>query len=120
MSYMKYKIYKITCLINGKVYIGQTSIGVEERFKQHEYQHRNIRHKKYILYRAMRKHGFHNFKVEEIDCAETHVEIIEKEIYWIDFFKSNHCKYPNNGYNLTDGGEGTIGYIPTTEHKKKI
>ena len=31
----KYKVYKITCLVNNKVYIGQTYLSLERRFTSH-------------------------------------------------------------------------------------
>ena len=61
-------VYKITNLINGKVYIGQTVRSLEERYRGH-IQRAN---KGYMgkLYPAMRKYGIDNFKpevIEEID-----------------------------------------------------
>ena len=104
-------IYKITNLLDKKIYIGQTQRTLEERMKEHC---RN-RRKSYI-YNAIKKYGIENFSAEVIETCETVEELNEREIFWIKFFD---CKRPN-GYNLTDGGEGCRGYIVTAETRKKI
>lgn len=97
-------IYKITNLINNKIYIGQTRFNVETRFNQHLYE-ANKGELQYPLYQAIRKYGEENFKldiIEEID--ETLLN--EREQYWIQYYDS----YIKNkkGYNCTYGGEGNI------------
>ncbi len=59
-------IYKITNLVNNKIYIGQTIKTAEERLKQHIYaatKHITNTHLSY----AIRKYGQDNFKIEIID-----------------------------------------------------
>ena len=91
-------IYKITNLINGKVYIGQTSRTIKERYKEHK---KAFKKKNVALYCAMRKYGINNFKIEQIEkCDNTLLN--EREIYWIAKYKSNNSKI---GYNETNGGE---------------
>lgn len=102
-------IYKIFNLINGKIYIGQTSKDVSLRIAEHIYG-------KYLLGKALRKYGIESFSISVIDSAETQEAINEKEKYWISFYG---CRVPN-GYNLTDGGEGVLGFYPTEEIKNKI
>lgn len=91
-------IYKITNLINGHSYIGQ-SICIEQRWKNHK--HYNKEREDYPLYRAFRKYGIDNFSFEIIEECEPNL-LDEKEIYWINFY--NTCS--NNGYNQTSGGDG--------------
>ncbi|OLF32228.1 GIY-YIG nuclease family protein [Staphylococcus sp. 47.1] len=91
---MEYEVYKISNDINDKLYIGITSCGAINRFNQHK------KAKSYIG-KAIRKHGANHFKIEVIDTAETKQEIMDKEVYWVDYYDSF-----NNGYNLTVGGEG--------------
>ena len=62
--HMKGCIYKITCLVNNKVYIGLTTTSIEERWKGHISVSKRSR--KY-LYASMRKYGIENFKIEQID-----------------------------------------------------
>lgn len=94
-------IYKITNIINNKVYIGQTTKTVEARWKQHK---KASLDKKYSLYYAMRKYGIDNFKIETIEQCKDE-ELNEKEIEWIAFYDSYH-----NGYNMTIGGRGCVKY----------
>lgn len=114
-----YKIYNITCLANGKVYIGQTRKEIEERLQQHK---NNAKYKTFNtrFYNAINKYGEENFIVEQLDEAETYEEVIEKEIYWINYYKSNHYKYEGYGYNSTDGGEGLRGFSHSEKTKEKL
>lgn len=99
-SHIMAYIYKITNTINNKVYVGQTSLSVENRFKQHCKDSINPKTSDRPLYRAMRKYGIENFIIEIIE--ETDIPN-EREKYWIEFYNS-YC----NGYNATLGGEGRI------------
>lgn len=93
-------IYKITNLINNKIYIGQ-SVNIEVRFTQHKNFEYNLRqHPSSHLYKAMKKYGIENFSFEIIEKCKV-IELDDKEIYWIKFYDSRY-----NGYNETDGGGG--------------
>jgi group I intron endonuclease len=95
-------IYKITNLIDGKTYIGMTSLSVEKRFERHC---RNAKSgSDTYLYRAMRKHGIDNFKSEYL-CEGMDKE----EIEMISKHKSE--------YNETPGGTG--GDTSKSENFKK-
>ena len=91
-------VYKLTNLINGMSYVGQTTHSAEERFKGHK------QCKTSYIGRAIQKYGAENFSLEVLAECKTKEELDEQEMFFIDFFDS---KAPN-GYNLTDGGE----YIP--------
>ncbi len=86
-------IYKITCLVNGKIYIGQTTRSVEERFQEHM-------DSPYPLGCAIRKHGVENFKIEVIAVCATKEELDAQEIRFIAEYD---CMVPK-GYNCTAGG----------------
>lgn len=68
-------IYKITNLVNGKVYIGQ-SIDIYRRWAQHKKIGRNLSEDKYsrdydkVLYRAMRKYGVDSFEFSIVEKCE--------------------------------------------------
>lgn len=95
-------IYKITNLINGKQYIGKTTLSVTKRFQEHCYEYSKQRVEKRPLYAAMLKYGIDNFVVEELlECPQE--ELSSYETLFIEKFDTY-----NNGYNATKGGDGTI------------
>lgn len=97
----KFVIYKFQNLIDGKIYIGKTARTLSERLKEHL--------KKSIpcyIDRAINKYGIENFDFDIIADADTEKELNKLEKFFIKFFG---CKFPD-GYNLTDGGEGILGY----------
>ena len=59
-------IYKITNLVNGKVYIGQSQ-DIYSRWKEHKYA-RNKRDY-FALYGAFKKYGLDNFSFEIVECC---------------------------------------------------
>ena len=104
-------IYKIENLVNGKVYIGQTTRKFNERYYGHGiegvykyYQFRKEDNSGYNdhLYKAINKYGFNNFKViEQFDVAFSKTELDIKERTYIKLYNSTNRKY---GYNYKDGG----------------
>ena len=96
---MEKYIYKITNLINNKVYIGQTK-DLRKRWKEHCDCASDRRRTNY-LYNAMRKYGIDNFKMEVIEGPTP--DYNEREKYWISYYNSFLDK--NKGYNMTLGGE---------------
>ena len=102
---MKNSIYKITNLINGKVYIGKTSSTIEERFKQHLNESSKKRGSKRPLYQAINKYGKENFFIELIETGISDNEINDKEIYYIKLYNSYIGFENSNGYNATLGGD---------------
>jgi group I intron endonuclease len=110
MSY----VYKITNDINGKMYIGQTSRTLEERFAEHLNEVKMDRSIGRPLYDAMRKYGtdhFHIGAIEETDNPK------EREVYWIEYYGTF-----KDGYNATFGGDGKwyIDYDLVVETYKQI
>lgn len=99
-------IYKTTNTINNKIYIGKDCKNKPNYLGSGK-----------ILLIAIKKYGKQNFKKEIIDIAATQVELQQKEIYWIDFYKSRD---KNIGYNICVGGEGgdTISNNPFYKKKK--
>lgn len=110
-------IYKLTNTLNNKIYIGLTTESISERCRKRiaEAKYRDSRNS-YIL-NAIRKHGSENFKVEQLDTANSLEELQQKEIYYIQLFNSTNRKI---GYNLTKGGEGNLGLKMSEETKDKI
>lgn len=90
---MTKSIYKITNLINGKVYIGQ-SVDPKRRFQEHKSGYGNI-----PLYNSIKKYGVENFSFEVIEKDIENYD--EREIFWIDFYQSTDRDF---GYNISKGG----------------
>lgn len=109
------RIYKITNLINGKNYIGQTKKTIQERFKRHIIASNEKRNKNILLYNAIKKYGIDKFIIELIEeCKFDNLD--EREIYWIKYYDTY-----NNGYNLTIGGKSrkSSDYFKIVEVYKK-
>lgn len=75
MSY----IYCITNLINGKQYVGKTTISVQKRFKEHCRDSIKERCSKRPLYDAMNKYGVENFKVDTLEEVSQDEKLSERE-----------------------------------------
>ena len=86
-------VYKITNLVNGKIYVGQTKQSIEKRFLQYSYANS-------LLGQAIRKFGVENFTIEIIEECENQQQLNEREIFLI---AKLNCKVPNS-YNVADGG----------------
>ena len=98
-------IYKITNILNNKIYIGKTKNSIERRFNQHKKSSLTYDSSNSIsyLHSAMYKYGVDNFIIEEIDTADSLTELNQKEKYWINEFNSIDKSI---GYNLAKGGDG--------------
>jgi group I intron endonuclease len=92
-------IYKITNIVNNKVYIGQTVKSLDYRKKQHIIR-ANAGERSHKLYLAMRKHGIESFVFEELCSAlkEDNLNSLEQEF----ILEYNSYK---SGYNSTEGGD---------------
>ena len=95
---------------SGKVYIGITSKTPESRWNKGK----NYKTCKYF-HRAILKYGWENIKHEIILSEVSKSHAIYTEKYLIRWYKIH-----NNSYNITDGGEGTLGLICSKERKYKI
>lgn len=111
-------IYKITNKINNKIYIGFTTKTTEKRFKIHLNCINNKQYKNSLLYKAIRKYGFENFKSETIIEGNFNLQLLsELEKHYIQLYNTFN---PKIGYNLNKGGLGGNTYIRTKEIKEKI
>jgi group I intron endonuclease len=98
-------VYKITNIINNKIYIG-CAIDYEVRIKAH----RSCKYKgALLLHRAFLKYGIDNFAFEVIQNYNTKEDMLQGEIMFIEQYNS----ISPNGYNLHFGGKG--GKIQLTE-----
>lgn len=95
----KYTIYKITNLVNDKIYIGASTNGAEFRLKQHVFKSNNGSN--YPLHQAIREFGKDAFIAENIEECSDFETMNIRETYWIAQLGSTN---PNKGYNIRCGG----------------
>ena len=108
-------------IFNNKCYIGITSKSPEQRWGRNGYGYKK---KNSIFARALQKYPDWDNDWEHIIFAE-HLgeqEAKHMEMLLIALYQTNCCKYrnPSYGYNMTDGGDGTVGWKATEDTKKKI
>ena len=103
-----YYIYKITCKVTNKNYIGKSTVSIEERYRRHL---SDAKHLDTHLARAFKLYGEDAFELSLIEeCPEDLTLLSNREIYWIDKFDSYY-----NGYNETKGGDGGNTYSKKTD-----
>ena len=104
-----YTVYKHINKINGKVYIGQTALNVERRWRNGK------GYKTGVFKKAIEKYGWDNF--EHIIIRD---KLSKEEANLLEVSLIRKYKELGICYNITDGGEGACGYKHTEESKKKI
>ena len=92
-------IYKTTCLINGKIYVGK-----HEGSESDNYLGSGT-----VFEFALKKYGRKNFKREILRRCET---LHELRIWEHVFIKKYHAQDPSIGYNKADGDVNTSEYNP--------
>jgi len=111
---LNFIVYKITNIINGKVYIGQTSKDIVNRFKQHCTKASKVPY----LRNAIQKYGKSNFKIEQLGITDIESEVDLLEQHYISVYKSTNHEF---GYNISTGGDhGIRGLKRSDETKAKM
>lgn len=97
-------VYKTTNKVNNKFYIG--------------YDTKNRSLKEYpgsgkILKLAIKKYGIDSFEKEILEECFSLKHLVEREIYWIEYYKATEY-----GYNITKGGLGGDTFTQQKEDDK--
>lgn len=99
-----FSVYKITNLVNGKIYIGYTGREVDSYIENHFRQAIRGQDPNKLLYKAIRKYGEDAFSREVLCQTLDKTNAQELERHFIREFNS-HSFY-GHGYNMTHGGDG--------------
>lgn len=103
-------VYRALNVVNGKMYVGVTRVGLPKRKSQHLYAARHGKRNKFCA--AIRKYGEDSFVFSVIcECAD-YDEAMAKEIECIAQLRPQ--------YNLTTGGEGNRNLFWTEESKARL
>lgn len=105
-----YCVYKHTCP-NGKAYIGITCVGTAKRWRSGKGYAASPR-----FGNAINKYGWDNIKHEVLYDGLDSQTAKQIEIELIAYYQTQDREH---GYNVTAGGDGSIGYHHTEENKRK-
>lgn len=102
-----YIVYLATNTINNKKYVGVTKQSLKARKRSHKHEAFSKKSHTYNspFKRAIRKYGFKAFKWEVLESDLTKEEALEREKYFIEYYKTYYSYLNSNGYNATIGGE---------------
>jgi len=110
-------IYKITCKVDGKVYVGGTK-GLRQRKNQHFYMLKKGIHKNHKFQKAYNLYGKENFEFKILEFVDDKNKLDEREDYWTNKLKSNIDEF---GYNMRTVYVNTnLNIRYTDEQKDKI
>ena len=113
----EYTVYCHENKMNGKKYFGITSDITQRWCSEGKAYQRNP---SCVFGRAIQKYGWDNFNHIIIFKGLTEEQAKQREVALIKYFQTNVCRYGDDyGYNMTDGGEGSSGYIPSAETRAK-
>jgi group I intron endonuclease len=108
-------IYLAENKINGKCYVGKTTGPLAKRWRGHVYDAKYSKSKNRLFANALRKYTQDGFTLSVLAKAPNS-QLSTMEKIWIFLMNS----MTPNGYNLTEGGEGAVGYKFSEEDRKKI
>lgn len=103
-------VYVISNIINQKLYVGQSTKSIEERFKRHCSEAKWNNRKNMPIVNAIHKYGENNFKIKILEQSEnfTKKQLDDLEIYWANKLNT----FVPFGYNLKAGnGPGSMSEI---------
>lgn len=104
---------------SGKAYVGITCQQLKDRWGENGYRYFKINKKGRMPHKALAsaitKYGWNNFKhiIVAKDISENRAKSLEKDLI-------RHYKNLGLSYNITDGGEGSLGRTVSEETREKI
>lgn len=111
ITHNTWTVYAHINKINGKRYVGITSLNINDRWRNGD------GYKKQIFGRAIAKYGWDNFEHIIVADGLTADVANEMEKTLISEWKTQDSQY---GYNIVDGGGGICGYKFTDESRRKM
>lgn len=112
---MKSGIYTITCIINGKIYVGYTK-NLIGRLSGHKYALKNLCHKNPHLQNAVNKYSIENFIFEILEECEKKF-LCSQEHYWCVMLNTHNRKF---GYNEKPTNPNNTSNTHSAETRKKL
>lgn len=110
-------IYKITCLIDNKVYIGQSS-NINRRWTIHKNNLKKKKHENPKLQNYYNKYGetYFTYEIVEIILKENLSQyfINQRECYWMDRYEALDKE---KGFNLSSGGSHGNNFVNKTKEE---
>lgn len=110
-------VYCATNKINGKRYIGITSKSLVHRITKH--RNSTDRVSSCVFHCAIRKYGFDSFSWEILKENIDYAEALVSEKEYIELFRTFVGSDGSEGYNMTLGGEGSLGTRASVLCKEK-
>lgn len=113
MENKKWRVYVHTNKLNGKRYVGVTSKPDPSKRWSNGHGYKENSH----FYSAIKLYGWDNFTHEILFEGLSEQEAKQKERELISLWDTQDSRF---GYNMTSGGDGTPGYHPSEETRKKL
>lgn len=111
-------VYLIRCASNRKVYV-VSSINVGKRIGNHVSDLENNVHHSVHLQRAWQRYGRTAFEFQILERLERadDAQLLTREQYWINFFKSSRREH---GFNILSTAGSRLGHKHTAETLRKL
>ena len=107
-------IYRITCTVTGKFYIGSAK-NILDRRRVHLHYLRQGKHHSIALQRAFTKYGEASFEWDVLELVFIPF-LLDREQYWLDTFQP----FGDKGYNINRTAGSRYGTEVTPETREKL